>query len=252
MAQTYDKKKIMSESSSESSSESGSILPEWIYKPSTHTIPVWMKWSGAALVVLAILLVATYYRAMGDTDAGLYGFWEVDGDYADEAHLDAMYMYIGSPNGDHAQSLGLSGNDLSIYMFLKADSAILFNKTVKSHVSRRNVRLDAIQKYAIDFEAPVSIIPKSIVAEYDPVTQMLILRSKDSKQTFARMFKKPEISFYCTSETSVKKSKGSKKISSNVDDDENSGDVDEDADVPDHDADNTSGVDNADLGGDDE
>ena len=144
-----------------------------------------------------------------------------------------MYMYISPPvvtyNGtsasDPAQSIGILGKELSIYMFLKADGAVLFNKTVKSHIARRNIRLDAIQKYTIDFEAPVSIIPKSIVTEYDPVTQMLIMRSKDSKQTYARMFKKPEISFYCTSE--VSRATSSKKISADIDDDENSGDLDD-------------------------
>lgn len=238
------------------SSSSSSILPDWLYKPSTHTVPVWMKWSGAALVVFAILLVATYYRAMGDSDASLFGFWEVDSDYADEAHLDAMYMYISPPDGDPSQSLGILGKDLSIYMFLKADSAVRFNKTVKTHISRRNVRLDTIQKYALNFETPVSIIPKNIIAEYDSVTQMLILRSRDSKQTYARMFKKPEISFYCTSESSAKKSKGNKRISSNIDDDENSGDVDdnEEAEVSTsyNDAEADDGVSDSNFAGDDE
>ena len=231
---------------SPASSRVPSILPEWLYKPSTHTVPVWMKWSCAALVVFAILLVVTYYRAMGDIDTSLFGFWEVDSDFADEAHLDAMYMYIsppvvkrgGVPVADSTQSLGVSGSDLSIYMFLKADCAVRFNKTVKSRIARRNVRLDTIQKYTIDFETPVSIIPKSIVAEYDTVTQMLILRSHDSKQTYARMFKKPEISFYCTTETSrlhavtsAKKSTANRKVSADVDDDEIFGNEDADADA---------------------
>jgi hypothetical protein len=240
------------------SSALSSIMPEgmrnasaWLYKPSVHTVQPWMKWAGAALVVFAIVLAVTYYRAMGDIDASIFGFWEVDGDFADSAHLDAMYMYISPPVvtrggasvGDATQSIGPMGKELSIYVFLKANCEVKFNKSIKAHVSRRTARLDTIQKYTVDFATPVSIIPKRVTAEYDTVTQMLVL--KDSAGTYARLFKKPEVSFYCTTASSaVSDKKPSKKMSAPVDDDENSGDMDNDGDtapVADDHADNDMG-----------
>jgi len=205
------------------------ILPEWLTKPTSHSIKPWMKISAGIIVVFAIVFIAMYCRTMGDTDASLYGFWEVDGDFAEKAHLDAMYLYIGAPDNDARSSLGPLGRDLPIYVFLKADCTVRFNEVVKSHMSRRSLRTDTIQKYSIDFPHQVSIIPKNVSAEYDPVTQMLVLR--DSKRVYARMFKKPEISFYCTAEsmTPSKSKKTSKSSTRTPDVDDDIGDHDNDA-----------------------
>jgi hypothetical protein len=182
------------------------MLPKWATTPSTHVVKPWMKLGAAALVVFTIVMFAMYYRTMGDIDAGLYGFWEVDGDFAEKAHLDAMYLYIGAPKNDAKRCIGILGCEVPIYVFLKADCAVRFNKVAKSFVSRRSARTDSLQKYSIDFGAPVSIIPQEVSAEYDHVTQMLVLR--DSKRIYARMFKKPEVSFYCTSSSIVEQDDG--------------------------------------------
>lgn len=183
-------------------SESQLRKMSWFTETSTHVVKPWMKWAASALVIFVIVFISMYWRTLGDSDASLYGFWEVDGDFAESADLDSMYVYIGAPNGDARQTIGPMGRSVSIYVFIKSDGDVRFNEPVKSHISRRSARTDAIHKYAIDFKKPVSIIPATIAAEYDPVTQMLILRdTKNLKQVYARLFKKPEISFYCTAES---------------------------------------------------
>lgn len=215
-------------------SDAQKILPKWLTEPSNHVIKPWMKISAGVLIVFAIVLLAMYCRTMGDTDASLYGFWEVDSDFAEKADLDTIYMYIGAPENDASASIGPFGKDLSIYVLLKADGSVRFNEVVKSHISRRSIRTDTLQVYAIDFGKQVSIIPKNVSAEYDPVTQMLVLR--DSKHIYARMFKKPEVSFYCTSESTAKpKEQKSAKTtkSSNVDDDISDDDTNDTGDTGD-------------------
>lgn len=183
------------------------MTPVWFTRSTEHTIRPWMKYLGAAILIFTVVMIGMYWRTIGDNDASLYGFWEVDNAFADRAHLDAMYIFIHPPNGDASKSIGPGGKNLAVYMFLKADGETKVNQVIDTRISRVSIRSDTIQKYKLDFGAPVSIIPKSIACDYDPVTQMLILR--DSKQTYARLFKRPEISFYCASDN--KKSNAGKR-----------------------------------------
>lgn len=193
------------------------IAPTWFYTNTNHTIRPWMKYIGAGIILLTIVLIGMYWRTIGDNDASLYGFWEVDSDFADRAHLDAMYLFIHPPDGDAGKSLGLTGAAVNLYMLLKADGETKVNQVIATRISRRSMRSDTIQKYKFDFGVPISIIPKSVRGDFDPVTQMLILR--DSTRTYARLFKRPEISFYCAGD---RKSKSAKNNSDpvNIDDDD--------------------------------
>jgi hypothetical protein len=212
----------------------------WFYTETNESIKPWMKMTAAGILILVLVMIGMYWRTIGDNDASLYGFWEVDGDFADSAHLDAMYVFIHPPNGNAANSIGPGGVTLPIYILLKADGETKVNQVIRTSVARRSMRSDTIQKYKFDFGAPVSIIPKKIAAHYDPVTQMLIL--KDSKRTYARLFKKPEISFYCAGRPSGGDQKGvtRKTEPADVDDDDSGAsefhtddaDADADADAP--------------------
>jgi hypothetical protein len=190
-------------------------MPAWFTSSTEHTIRPWMKYFGVGLLLFTLVMIGMYWRTIGDNDASLYGFWEVDGDFADRAHLDAMYIFIHPPDGDASKSLGISGKNLALYMFLKADGDVKVNQVITTHVSRKSMRSDKIQKYKFNFGTSISIIPESVTCDYDPVTQMIVIR--DSKRTYARLFKRPEISFYCTG-TNYKKSsqKQSKRATSNL------------------------------------
>lgn len=179
-----------------------------------------MKYLSAGLILFTLVMIGMYWRTIGDNDASLYGFWEVDSDFADRAHLDSMYMFIHPPNGDASKSIGISGATVNLYMLLKADGEPKVNQVISTRISRRSMRSDTIQKYVFDFGSPISIIPKSIRADFDPVTQMLILR--DSKKTYARMFKRPDISFYCVGESksAAKKSKHAAREPVDIEDDD--------------------------------
>lgn len=246
--------KTSSSISQKISSSLTSMTPAWFTSSTEHTIRPWMKYLGAGLIIFMLVMVGMYWRTIGDNDASLYGFWEVDSEFADSAHLDAMYVFIHPPNGDASKSIGPAGKSISLYMFLKADGETKVNQVITTRVSRKSMRSDTIQKYNFDFGVPISIIPKSISCDYDPVTQMLILR--DSKRTYARLFKRPEISFYCTG---AGKSKSEKKPRSKVepadveDDDQGvtefqmSDDADEGVGNADGDGDAVGAADDADL-----
>lgn len=207
------------------------MIPSWLREPTTHVVKPWMKIAAGIIIIFIIVIIGMTIYTIGDIDASIYGFWEVDGNFADKAQLDAMYMYINAPRNDGRQSIGIGGEELSIYMFLKADSTVRVNEVIKTKVSRRSFRPDKIQKYAIDFGKSVSIIPRNISAEYDHVTQMLILR--DSNRIYARLFKKPEVSFYCTSASLKSTTNAKNKSHTSVDDiDDDSSFSDDDIDIP--------------------
>lgn len=198
-----------------------SAVPKWLYTDTEHTVRPWMKYLGAGIILLTLVMIGMYWRTIGDNDASLYGFWEVDGEFADQAHLDSLYIFIHPPNGDASKSLGLTGANVNLYMLLKADGESKVNQVIDTRISRRSMRSDTIQKYVFDFGAPVSIIPQVVICDFDPVTQMLILR--DSKKTYARLFKRPEISYYCIGDSessSNKKSKSSREPGDIEDDDQ--------------------------------
>ncbi len=187
-------------------------VPIFLKTSTTHNVSPAAKLALGALVIGTLVLTWFFWRALGDADAGLYGFWEIDSTFAERANVDKMYMYIGAPDGHMDRAVGLFGERLKIFVLIMADGEYKHNSLVEARVARRSIRLDARQKYNISFDAPVSIIPKSVTAEFYPVTQMLVIR--DSKRVYARLFKKPEVSFYCTgtAESEGTKSKAKAKV----------------------------------------
>jgi hypothetical protein len=165
----------------------------------SHTwasVSVKKKIMVAITVVTLIMLIHSYWAAFGDIDAGLYGFWEVDEEFAERAELDAMYLYVAPPGGKATNNIGPLGARCQIYALIRANGDIIFNELVNTSIRRASYALGGLYSYDVDFGKELSIIPRKVVAEYDAVAGMLTLRSK--KTTYARLFKKTEASFHCT------------------------------------------------------
>ncbi len=166
----------------------------------TKKTPIVLDWPKKAivaiLVILVVLLVYGYTRALGDVDAGLYGFWAIDDDFAEKAFIDAMYVYIEPPGRSAKNDIGISGATCNMYFVIKTDGAMAFNERLSVAIHRKTAWLGGVYRYELRMPKAVTCIPKKIMAEFDPAANMLTLR--DSKTMYARLFRRPELSFYAT------------------------------------------------------
>lgn len=146
------------------------------------------------IMILFILLYisATYYTKQ--YDLGLYGLWEAELKFKEEAGLDSMYMLIGPPNGDYNQYINPLGSNIRIRIIARADGKSLINETLKSTISKSLTDLTTIKKYKVDFGTSVRAIPPVVKFVFDPITGYLVIR--DDKKVYFKLFKKNEASMF--------------------------------------------------------
>lgn len=149
----------------------------------------------AVCIIIIILLLHTCVDTLHQGDGGIYGFFEVDTKFKEKSGLDTMYLFISPPKSDANQSIGIIGAICPVYVLIKADDKIMVNEVIKTSIRRTSFMPNALYSYSLDFGKKIGILPRYVTAKYDQISCMLVLRSE--KTMFARMFKKPEASFYC-------------------------------------------------------
>ena len=149
----------------------------------------------AISIVIILILLHTCMDTLSQGDASLYGFFGVGSKFKEKAELDAMYLYISPPKADANKSIGIIGDKCSVYVLIKSNGAVMVNEVVNTTIRRTSIRPNCLYSYSFDFGKKIGLLPRHVTAKYDPVTSMLVLRSGEIM--YARMFKKPEASFYC-------------------------------------------------------
>lgn len=172
----------------------------------------------AISLVIIIILLHTCFDTLNQGDGGIYGFFEADSKFKEKSGLDAMYLYISPPKADANRSIGVIGEKCSVYVLIKADDKVMANEVVKTAIRRTNIRPNELYSYTFDFGKKIGILPQCISVKYDPISCMMVLRS--GKTMFARLFKKPEASFYCQIQPKLQEPDDSSANDSSDDDDD--------------------------------
>jgi hypothetical protein len=169
----------------------------------------------ASAIVIIIILAAICFDTTIQHDKGVYGMWAADAAFMKKAGLDSFYMYITPPNENADSRICMLGTKCPVYIVIKSGGVTKHNGTIKTTIRRTSIMPNCVATYKADFGKTIDILPRRVSMKVDHVNNMIVLYC--NKTMYAKMFKKPESSFYC-------KIQSDESISDNDDSDSDSDD----------------------------
>jgi hypothetical protein len=173
---------------------------------------------SAGAIIIIIMLVAICIDANTQHDKGVYGMWAADAKFMEKAGLDSLYIYITPPKGNADSRICMTGTTCPVYVVIKSGGITKHNGMVKTSIRRTSIMPNCVATYKANFGKEIDILPRRVSMKVDHVNNMLVLYSKNTM--YAKLFKKPESSFYCKVQSDDQQSADSDSDSDSDDDTE--------------------------------